>query len=116
MPSRPVAQKVWDGSTSTGTGAVAHFGEGCSRGTATILVTNASTKGVAGNLQMSMGGSTGWINVVALTTSNSTGTVMDGPSTGGLGASSTSISFDKLRVNLSTNNTTGTLDIWAGCA
>lgn len=104
MPARPVAQKVWDGSTSTGTGSVAYFGEGVSK--FSVLVTNASTKAVAGTVQGSLGGSTGWSTLFTFSTANSTGTRLN-TSTG-------SFVVDKLRMNLSTNPTTGIFEAYVG--
>lgn len=105
MTARPVAQRVWDGSTSTGTGTQAQFGVGHT--VATALISNGSTEGVAGDVQGSLGGSTSWFSLIALTTGASTGANVAVTSTAGQ-------VFDKARVNLSTNNTTGDLTIWVG--
>ncbi len=58
-----------------------------------------------GNVQGSLGGSGVWSNLIALTTGNTTGQVYLWNTTGGA-------VFDKLRVNLSANNSTVSVTAW----
>lgn len=66
----------------------------------------AADKDVKGTVEGSVGGSPKWTTVLTLST-NSSGTRFS--STG-----SDLIAFDKLRVNLSANNSTGTVIAWLG--
>lgn len=96
MPSRPVAQEITL-STSTGVSGSALFGEG--RRFAQLSWNNDSTRSIKGDVEGSNGRSGAWSSVIALTTSNTTGASLNLMSTGGM-------VFDKLRLNLSANETT----------
>lgn len=97
MPIRPVAQAITF-TTSTGTFGPAYFGTLQMR--AAIEFVNASTKSVKGSLQRSLGASGLWTEVIALTTTNTTGNVQ-------LVSTSTG-AFDKLRVLVTDNELTST--------
>jgi hypothetical protein len=73
---------------------------------ATLLFSNASTKALDGKLQGSMGNSTSWFDVIGWTTAQSTGASVMRTSTG-------SFVFDKLRLNITANATTGSAKVWA---
>ena len=100
MPARDVAQRVWNGTTTTGSGT-AHFGTG--QQYLTAYISNPSTKQFVNKVEVSVGGSTAWIEVLAA--SSSTGSAVSRTSTGG-------IIFDKARVVVTTNATTGVADAW----
>jgi len=97
MPSRPVAQSV---TLTTSTGAFGPINLGVPHRFAQFSFLNASTKSVKGSVQGSVGYAATWKEVVALTTSNSTGTV-NLLSTGGM-------IFDKLRISVTDNELTST--------
>ena len=65
---------------------------------------SSANKDYAGTIQGSVGGSGAWQNIITLTTSNSTGPLN---STG-----TDRVVFDKLRLNLSKNNTTQETPVW----
>lgn len=105
---RPVAVRVWNGSTSTGTGAagstsfpLAYFGTGFRYITAHI--SNPSTKSFQNKVQVSAGNSTSWTTVLANATS--TGAAVARTSTGG-------VVFDKARISSTGNATTGVVKVW----
>ena len=101
MPSRPVAQSI---GLSTSTGATSAIFLGVPHRYAQFSWSNSSTRSIKGDVEGSIGDAATWASVVSLTTSNSTGTV-NLISTGG-------IIFDKLRLNLTANETTSTGKVW----
>jgi hypothetical protein len=69
--------------------------------TASFALRSATTRSIEGNVEGSIGASDHWVTVIALTTSNTTGSLLS--TTGG---SSERVLFDKLRINLVDNETT----------
>ena len=100
MPKRPIAKKVWTGSTSTGIGT-AFFGTGFRHVSA--YISNASTKAFVSKIEVTVGRSTVWAQ--ALDSTTSTGTNLVRTSTAGM-------VFDKARLNVSENATTGVVTAW----
>jgi hypothetical protein len=73
---------------------------------ATFAWANPSTRAIEGTVEGSIGGADNWATVITLTTANTTGAVLSaGGTTGGL-------VFDKLRVNLSGNESTSATQAW----
>lgn len=102
MPLRPIAQRVWAGTTSTGS-STAVFGLG--HRYLGLIITNPTTKAFVLSAQVSAGYSTGWITV--LNAATSTGANVSRMSTGG-------VVFDRARVVVTTNDTTnGAAKVWA---
>jgi hypothetical protein len=101
MPGRPVAQRVWNNSTGTGTSDWAYFGTGYR--VVSTYVTSTSTEEVIYTVEASAGASTNVTAIKAAVTS-----------TGDTHSISTaSAVFDKARINVSANATTGdALQIW----
>ena len=101
MPKRPIAKRVWTGSTSTGIGT-AFFGTGFRHVSA--YISNASTKAFVAKIEVTVGNSTVWAQ--ALDSSTSTGANVVRTSTAGM-------VFDKARLNVSANETTaGVVEAW----
>ena len=96
---RPVGQEVWSGSTSTGISDWAYFGTGYRYVTAYIA--NASTKDFTAAIEVSASRSTAAISVLAAAAA--TGDTAR-TSTGGA-------VFDKARINVSVNATTGVVSV-----
>ena len=97
--TRPVAQKVWNGSTSTGISDWAVFGTGMRFVTAWIA--HGTTEAITASVEVTAGASTSEAAVLA--SAASTGDTQR-TSTGG-------IVFDKARINVSANGTTGDLTV-----
>jgi len=100
MPARPVARRVWNGSTSTGVGT-AFFGTGFRHVSA--YISNGSTKSFVSRIEVTVGNSTVWAQ--ALDTSTSTGANCVRTSTAGM-------VFDKARLRVTGNATTGSVKAW----
>ena len=95
------AQRVWNNSTGTGVSVWANFGDG--KRFVTSYVTSTSTEVFVYSVEVSVGYSTHQVTVLAA--SSSTGDT-SGTSTGG-------IVFDKARINVITNATTGDdINVW----
>ena len=96
-------------STSTG---VFPSEKGISLGEAYLFVSysGASTanKGYAGTVQGAVGAAANWVDLLTLTTSNSTGQVNSVFSSTGADV----VLFDRLRLNLSKNNSTQDTGVW----
>ena len=86
-------------STSTGTFGPVDFGDAYKR--AAYAGASTADRDYAATVQGSLGGSGVWTTVLTLTTSNSTGHV-----------GSTGAVFDKLRMVVTTNNTTAASPVW----
>ena len=102
MPARPVAQLIWVGSTSTGSGPEAQFGMGMNH--VTVLIDNASTEVFSATVQGGMGYSR-FADLHSITGAT-TGVQLELATTG-------ETVVDKVRLNVSANNTTGVLKVWA---
>ncbi len=100
MPARPVAKQVWTGSTTTGQGT-GFFG--VEQRVLSAYITNGTTKAFVNKLEVTVGNSTAWIEV--LEESTSTGSAVVRSSTAG-------VVFDKGRINVSVNDTTGDVTVW----
>jgi hypothetical protein len=88
-------------STATGVFGPVDFGDAYK--SVSYAALNASTAHtVVGTVQGAFGGSN-WFTVLTLTTGNSTG-IVNATATGPL--------FDKLRLNLSANNSTAAMPVW----
>lgn len=98
----PKAELVWDGSTSTGTGPEAQFGIGVNH--VTILIDNASTETFGGDVEGAMGRSR--FATLHSISGGTTGVLLELATTG-------ETVVDKVRLNLSSNATTGGLQVWA---
>ena len=95
------AQRVWNNSTGTGVSVWANFGDG--KRFVSSYVTSTSTEAFVYSVEVSVGSSTH--QVVVLAASSSTGDT-DRTSTGG-------VVFDKARINVATNATTGdNINVW----
>jgi len=95
MPIRPISQRVFNNSTATGASTWAFFGEG--KRFVTAYVTSPSTEVITYSVEVSVGFSTHAVEVLAAA-----------PSTGDTSRTSTGgIVFDKARINVSANATTG---------
>lgn len=108
MPARPIAQLItWGSSTGTGgsTGK-ATFGTGMAVAGAWYTFTG-STKAVSVKLQGGAGGSTVWRDISAAST------LSTGAAGGSIMSTATTV-FDKVRLNVTVNDTTGngTLAAW----
>lgn len=101
MPSRPVAQRVWNGSTSTGNStANGFFGDG--KRFLSAWVTQTSTGDFTYTAQVTAGGSTHWETVITVSSTNTVDAVQ----------TSTGPVFDKARINVTANATTGGTQVW----
>lgn len=89
--------------TSTGTFGPVDYGDAYTR--AAYAGASSADKDYAATVQGSLGGSGVWTTVLTLTTSNSTGHV-----------GSTGAMFDKLRMVVTTNNTTAAGPVWLGAS
>ncbi len=98
MPGRPVTQKITYTSTSTGSSTgVAYFGTGMSNASAHHVI-SGTTKAYTFTLQGSVGASNLWTNICAATTGSTGGTLVN---------STVAMTFDKVRLNFSANDSTG---------
>ena len=102
MPARPIAKRVWSGSTSTGTQTV-FFGVG--QRFVSAYISNGSTKAFVNKVEGTIGNSTVWAQL--LPNATSTGANVVRTSTDGM-------VFDKVRFNVSENATTGVAKVWLG--
>ena len=95
------AQHVWNNSTGTGVSAWANFGDG--KRFVTSYVTSTSTKEFVYSVEVSVGYSTHQVTVLAA--SSSTGDTSR--------TSSGGVVFDKARINVISNATTGdNIQVW----
>lgn len=67
---------------------------------------NPSTRALAGTVEGSVGQSDNWVTVITLTTANTTGAMLSSSGASGLAV------FDKLRINLSGNESTSATVAW----
>ncbi len=74
---------------------------------ASFALGNLTTRAIEGTVEGSIGNSDNWATVITLATGNTTGSMLT--STGG---SSGEVVFDKLRINLSGNETTNSTPAW----
>ena len=100
MALRPVGQEVWSRSTSTGLSTWAYFGVG--HRYLTAYIANPSTNTFVASVEVSASRSTAVVTILAAATS--TGANGSRTSTGG-------IVFDKARINVSGNATTGAVTV-----
>jgi len=109
MPIRPVAQKITITSTSTGGSTqVARFGVGMAVASAAYTFTG-TTKNKSFTLQGALGSTSVWFNLSAATTAST--------AAGGAVVTSTATAvFDKVRLNVTADASTGngTLVAWVG--
>ena len=110
--SRPVANKVWNGATSTGVsglggadtgiGGIAHFGTPVTQVAA--LISNTATGGITADIEAVAGGSTGWSTIHTFAAGESSGSQIVN--------STVQFVVDKARLNISANTSTGLLQVW----
>lgn len=68
---------------------------------------NPSTRAIAGDVEGSIGQSDNWVSIITLATDTTTGAMLSSS-----GATGTVTVFDKLRINLSNNESTTTTQAW----
>lgn len=98
--SRPVAGDFYTTSTGTGVIGTAQFGTGMSAASA-ISYSTLTTQNVAFQMQAAIGDSTKWFNLNAAATTASTAAA------GTLTNSTVAMTFDKIRINVTANASTG---------
>ncbi len=98
MPTRLVTLSTGTGVHPTSPGFV-DFGDAYN--TASFALHSGSSRSIEGAVEGTIGATTHWVTVIALTTSNTTGSLLT--TTGG---SSERVLFDKLRINIIDNETT----------
>ncbi len=110
--SRPVANKVWNGATSTGVsgqggantgiGGVVQFGVPVTQIAA--VISNSATGGITADIEAVVGGSTGWSIIHSFAAGESSGSQIVN--------STVQFVVDKARLNISDNTSTGLLQVW----
>ena len=96
MPTRLITLSTANGVHPVSPGFV-DFGDAYN--TASFALRSGTTRSIEGAVEGSIGASDHWVTVIALTTSNTTGSVLS--TTGG---SSERVLFDKLRINITGDN------------
>lgn len=86
---------------STGT---ANFGDAYRH--ASFAWANPSTRAMAGTVQGSIGNADNWVTVITLATDTTTGAMLSSSGASGL------VVFDKLRINLTNNESTTATQAW----
>ncbi len=104
MPTRLVTLSSATGVHPTSPGFV-DFGDAYNK--ASFALHSGSSRSIEGAVEGTIGATTHWVTVIALTTSNTTGSLLT--TTGG---SSERVLFDKLRINIIDNETTGGMNAY----
>ena len=101
MPTEIVAL-----TTATGVFGPVKFGDAYTH--ASFAWANPSTRAIEGTVEGSIGGSDNWVTVITLATGTTTGSMLSSTA----GATGAVPVFDKLRINLSGNESTSNTAAW----